>query len=192
MGRLGSTPCALGPAGSRLRSSSLGLPSGTGRPPPSCRSISTCPAVGKLDNFSFLLVDDLGYLPQPRSPRPLHPIAERYERRSWASIKPGFARARAITNPMATAAAIDRRQLRHPGVCRPQLPDQRCPERVQAKEVKQNFLRRTGKYVDAGNDLLFKAIAGWVPSGAAHDVHGRPGRKIICRMPFYITFTRFC
>ena len=66
----------------------------------------------KLDNYDFLLLDDLGYLPQgaEESEVLFTLIAERYERRSlgitsnlvfsqWEHI---------FTNPMATAAAIDR------------------------------------------------------------------------------------
>ena len=66
----------------------------------------------KLDNFDFLLLDDLGYLPQgtEESEVLFTLIAERYERRSlgitsnlvfsdWERI---------FVNPMATAAAIDR------------------------------------------------------------------------------------
>ena len=66
----------------------------------------------KLDNIDFLLIDDLGYLPQgAEEPEVLFTlIAERYERRSlgitsnlvfsqWEKV---------FANPMATAAAIDR------------------------------------------------------------------------------------
>ena len=66
----------------------------------------------KLDNFDFLLIDDLGYLPQgaEESEVLFTLIAERYERRSlgitsnlvfseWDKV---------FANPMATAAAIDR------------------------------------------------------------------------------------
>ena len=66
----------------------------------------------KLDNSGFLLVDDLGYLPQgtDESEVLFTLIAERYERRSlgitsnlvfsqWDKV---------FANPMATAAAIDR------------------------------------------------------------------------------------
>ena len=66
----------------------------------------------RLDNFDFLLLDDLGYLPQgaEESEVLFTLIAERYERRSlgitsnlvfteWERI---------FANPMATAAAIDR------------------------------------------------------------------------------------
>ena len=65
----------------------------------------------KLDNYNFLLLDDLGYLPQgaEESEVLFTLIAERYERRSlgitsnlvfsqWEHI---------FSNPMATAAAID-------------------------------------------------------------------------------------
>ena len=66
----------------------------------------------KLDNIGFLLIDDLGYLPQgaEESEVLFTLIAERYERRSlgitsnlvfsqWEKV---------FANPMATAAAIDR------------------------------------------------------------------------------------
>ena len=66
----------------------------------------------RLDNYDFLLLDDLGYLPQgaEESEVLFTLIAERYERRSlgitsnlvfsqWEQI---------FANPMATAAAIDR------------------------------------------------------------------------------------
>ena len=85
----------------------------------------------KLDNIDFLLIDDLGYLPQgaEESEVLFTLIAERYERRSlgitsnlvfsqWEKV---------FANPMATAAAIDRivLPLDYPGVRRPQLSD-RC------------------------------------------------------------------
>ena len=66
----------------------------------------------ELDSYDFLLLDDLGYLPQgaEESEVLFTLIAERYERRSlgitsnlvfsqWEHI---------FANPMATAAAIDR------------------------------------------------------------------------------------
>ena len=66
----------------------------------------------KLDNFDLLVIDDLGYLPQgtEESEVLFTLIAERYERRSlgitsnlvfseWEKV---------FSNPMATAAAIDR------------------------------------------------------------------------------------
>ena len=66
----------------------------------------------RLDNYDFLLLDDLGYLPQgaEESEVLFTLIAERYERRSlgitsnlvFSQWEPIFA------NPMATAAAIGR------------------------------------------------------------------------------------
>ena len=69
-------------------------------------------ALRKLDNFEFLLIDDLGYLAQgtEESEVLFTVIAERYERRTlgitsnvvfsdWEKV---------FHNPMATAAAIDR------------------------------------------------------------------------------------
>ena len=59
----------------------------------------------KLDNIDFLLIDDLGYLPQgaEESEVLFTLIAERYERRSL-----GITSNLVFANPMATAAAIDR------------------------------------------------------------------------------------
>jgi len=69
-------------------------------------------ALRKLDSFGFLLIDDLGYLPQgaEESEVLFTLVAERYERRAlgitsnlvfsqWGQV---------FQNPMATAAAIDR------------------------------------------------------------------------------------
>ena len=79
--------------------------------PPS-RDLALPRQLRKLDNYDFLLLDDLGYLPQgaEESEVLFTLIAERYERRSlgitsnlvfsqWEHI---------FANPMATAAAIDR------------------------------------------------------------------------------------
>ena len=76
------------------------------------RDLSLPRQLRKLDNYDFLLLDDLGYLPQgaEESEVLFTLIAERYERRSlgitsnlvfsqWEHI---------FANPMATAAAIDR------------------------------------------------------------------------------------
>ena len=76
------------------------------------RDLSLPRQLRKLDNYDFLLLDDLGYLPQgaEESEVLFTLIAERYERRSlgitsnlvfsqWEHI---------FVNPMATAAAIDR------------------------------------------------------------------------------------
>ena len=66
----------------------------------------------KLDNFDFLLLDDLGYPPQgaEESEVLFTLIAERYERRSLGItsnlVFSGWERI--FANPMATAAAIDR------------------------------------------------------------------------------------
>ncbi len=66
----------------------------------------------KLDNFDFLLLDDLGYLPQgaEESEVLFTFIAERYERRSLGiTSNLVFSEwERVFSNPMATAAAIDR------------------------------------------------------------------------------------
>ena len=66
----------------------------------------------KLDSFDFLLLDDLGYMPQgaEESEVLFTLIAERYERRSLG-ITSNLAFSeweRIFANPMATAAAIDR------------------------------------------------------------------------------------
>ena len=66
----------------------------------------------KLDNFDFLLLDDLGYLPQGNEESEVlfTLISERYERRSLGiTSNPVFSEwERIFANPMATAAAIDR------------------------------------------------------------------------------------
>ena len=82
------------------------------RSPPS--AIWTCQSrqLRKLDNFDFLLLDDLGYLPQgaEESEVLFTLIAERYERRSLGiTSNLVFSEwERIFANPMATAAAIDR------------------------------------------------------------------------------------
>ena len=66
----------------------------------------------KLDTFDFLLLDDLGYMPQgaEESEVLFTLIAERYERRSLGiTSNLVFSEwERIFANPMATAAAIDR------------------------------------------------------------------------------------
>ena len=95
----------------------------------------------KLDNFDFLLLDDLGYLPQgaEESVVLFTLIAERYERRSlgitanlvfseWEHI---------FANPMATAAAIDR-VVHHSVILEFDVPSYRtdaAQQRGQAEEV---------------------------------------------------------
>ena len=95
----------------------------------------------KLDNFDFLLLDDLGYLPQgaEESEVLFTLIAERYERRSlgvtsnlvfseWEHI---------FANPMATAAAIDR-VIHHSVILEFDVPSYRtdaAQQRGQADQV---------------------------------------------------------
>ena len=66
----------------------------------------------KLDNFAFLLLDNLGYLPQgtEESEALFTLIAKRYKRRSLGiTSNLVFSEwERIFANPMATAAAIDR------------------------------------------------------------------------------------
>ena len=128
--------------GSRpLRPLRTGLSPGTGTPrPPS--ATWTCPAsCASWDNFDFLLLDDLGYLPQgaEESEVLFTLIAERYERRSlgvtsnlvfseWEHI---------FANPMATAAAIDR-VVHHSVILEFDVPSYRtdaAQQRGQAEEV---------------------------------------------------------
>ena len=95
----------------------------------------------KLDNYDFLLLDDLGYLPQgaEESEVLFTLIAERYERRSmgitsnlvfsqWEHI---------FANPMATAAAIDR-VVHHSVILECDVPSYRtgvAQQRSQKQEV---------------------------------------------------------
>ena len=110
----------------------------------------------KLDNYDFLLLDDLGYLPQgaEESEVLFTLIAERYERRSlgitsnlvfsqWEHI---------FANPMATAAAIDR--VVHHSV----ILDSTCPATApewpssgvrNRRWTGKNNLRQPAKIVDA-------------------------------------------
>ena len=89
----------------------------------------------KLDNYDFLLLDDLGYLPQglPKSPR----CSSTLDRRTLRTPVPGASRPtwsfsqweHIFANPMATAAAIDR-VVHHSviaGIRRPQLPHSEWP-----------------------------------------------------------------
>ena len=84
----------------------------------------------KLDNFDFLLLDDLGCLPQG---------AERYERRSLGiTSNLVFSEwERIFANPMATAAAIDR-VVHHSVILEFDVPSYRtdaAQQRGQAEEV---------------------------------------------------------
>ena len=76
------------------------------------RDLSLPRQLRRLDNYDFLLLDDLGYLPQgaEESEVLFTLIAERYERRSLGiTSNLVFSEwERIFANPMATAAAIDR------------------------------------------------------------------------------------
>ena len=95
----------------------------------------------KLDNFDFLLLDDLGYLPQgaEESEVLFTLIAERYERRSLG-IRSNLVFSeweRIFANPMATAAAIDR-VVHHSVILEFDVPSYRtdaAQQRGQAEEV---------------------------------------------------------
>ena len=95
-------------------------------------------ALRKLDNFDFLVLDDLGYLPQGAAESEVlfTLMAERYERRAigitsnlvfsqWDQI---------FQNPMATAAAIDR-VVHHSVILEFDVPSYRTGE---AKGRQQN------------------------------------------------------
>ena len=92
----------------------------------------------KLDNFDFLLLDDLGYLPQGAEESEVL-IAERYERRSLG-ITPNLVFSkweRIFANPMATAAAIDR-VVHHSVILEFAVPSYRtdaAQQRGQSEEV---------------------------------------------------------
>ena len=105
------------------------------------RDLSLPRQLRKLDSYDFLLLDDLGYLPQgaEESEVLFTLIAERYERRSlgitsnlvfsqWEHI---------FANPMATAAAIDR-VVHHSVILEFDVPSYRtgvAQKRGQDKEV---------------------------------------------------------
>jgi DNA replication protein DnaC len=76
------------------------------------RNLELPKALRKLDNFDFMIIDDLGYLPQgtEESEVLFTLIAERYERRSLGITSNLLFSEwdRLFQNPMATAAAIDR------------------------------------------------------------------------------------
>jgi len=101
-------------------------------------------AIGKLDNFDFLVLDDLGYLPQGavEAEVPFTLMAERYERRAigmtsnlvfsqWEQI---------FQNPIATAAAIDR-LVHHSVILEFGVPSYRTSEAggPQQKVVDDNY-----------------------------------------------------
>ena len=95
----------------------------------------------KLNNFDFLLLDDLGYLPQgaEESEVLFTLIAERYERRSLGiTSNLVFSESeRIFANPMATAATIDR-VVHHSVILEFDVPSYRtnaAQQRAQAEEV---------------------------------------------------------
>ncbi len=95
----------------------------------------------RLGNFDFLLLDDLGYLPQgaEESEVLFTLIAERYERRSLGMTSNlVFSEwERIFANPMVTAAAIDR-VVHHSVILEFDVPSYRtdaAQQRGQAEEV---------------------------------------------------------
>ena len=99
----------------------------------------------RLDNFDFLLLDDLGYLPQgtEESEVLFTLIAERYERRSLGiTSNLVFSEwERIFANPMATAAAIDR-MVHHSVILEFDVPSYRtdaAQQRGQDKEVNRQI-----------------------------------------------------
>jgi DNA replication protein DnaC len=105
------------------------------------RDLSLPRALRRLDNFDFLIIDDLGYLPQGKEESDVlfTLMAERYERRSlgvssnlvfseWDHI---------FQNPMATAAAIDR-IVHHSVILEFNVPSYRTGAAEQRLTVDQN------------------------------------------------------
>ena len=95
----------------------------------------------RLDNFDFLLLDDLGYLPQgaEESEVLFTLIAESYERRSLGiTSNLVFSEwERIFANPMTTAPAIDR-VVHHSVILEFDVPSYRtgaAQQRSQQKEV---------------------------------------------------------
>ena len=105
------------------------------------RDLSLPRQLRRLDNYDFLLLDDLGYLPQgaEESEVLFTLIAERYERRSLGiTSNLVFSEwERIFANPMATAAAIDR-VVHHSVILEFDVPSYRtdaAQQRGQAEEV---------------------------------------------------------
>ena len=123
-------------------------PSSSLRPTAWCRNSSAAKRdldlprrLRKLDNFDFLLLDDLGYLPQgaEESEVLFTLIAERYERRvNWHHLQPGLLGVGAyLRQPHGTAAAIDR-VVHHSVILEFDVPSYRtdaAQQRGQAEEV---------------------------------------------------------
>ena len=101
-------------------------------------------ALRKLDNFDFLIIDDLGYLPQgtEESEVLFTLMAERYERRSLGiSSNLVFSEwDRIFQNPMATAAAIDR-IVHHSVILEISVPSYRTSAAEQ-RHNENNFKKR--------------------------------------------------
>ena len=113
-----------------------------GHHPAAMRALDLPRRLRKLDNFGFLLLDDLGYLPQgtEESEVLFTLIAERYERRSLGiTSNLVFSEwERIFANPMATAAAIDW-VVHHSLILEFDVPSYRtdAQQRGQAEEVNQ-------------------------------------------------------
>ena len=109
------------------------------------RDLSLPRQLRKLDNYDFLLLDDLGYLPQgaEESKVLFTLIAERYERRSLGiTSNLVFSEwERIFANPMATAAAIDR-VVHHSVILEFDVPSYRtnaAQQLGQAEEVNRQY-----------------------------------------------------
>ena len=117
-----------------------GIPAGAG-PAGRQAGLALPRQLRKLDNYDFLLLDDLGYLPQgaEESEVLFTLIAERYMRRSLG-ITSNLVSSRwehIFANPMATAAAIDR-VVHHSAIWEFDVPSYRsgvAQQRGQEQEV---------------------------------------------------------
>ena len=121
----------------------FGLP-GTGKTHALC-ALDLPRQLRKLDNFDFLLLDDLGYLPQgaEESEVLFTLIAERYKRRSLGiTSNLVFSEwERIFASPMTTAAAIDR-VVHYSVILEFDVPSYRtnaAQQRVQAEEVNRQI-----------------------------------------------------
>jgi DNA replication protein DnaC len=99
----------------------------------------------KLDNFDFLIIDDLGYLPQgtEESEVLFTLMAERYERRSLGiSSNLVFSEwDRIFHNPMATAAAIDR-IVHHSVIMEFSVPSYRTSAATEQRHNEEKFKKK--------------------------------------------------
>ena len=126
----------------------------------------------KLDNFDFLLLDDLGYLPQgaEESEVLFTLIAERYERRSLGiTSNLVFSEwERIFANPMATAAAIDR-VVHHSVILEFDVPSYRT-NAAQQREPGQGG--EPAKLIDANRQI-------WLTRDNDTLVHQLPGPEVL-------------